>query len=158
MNKAQKTPLNPQEFSSLDIRQIEQVIPHRYPFLLVDRILEVDKEKGVGIKNYSATEPFFQGHFPGRPVVPGVLILESMAQVAGIVALRKHGLRRAGLAFLAGIDNARFREPVIPGDQLTIESRCIKEKGRMYVAEGTARVHDKLVCEATILFVLQEFE
>ncbi len=137
----------------LSIEDIKKVLPHRYPFLLVDRVLEISNEHAVGMKNVTANEPFFQGHFPERFVMPGVLIVEAMAQIAGLVALKRLG-RSGQLAFLAGIDGVRFREPVVPGDRLVIETRLVKEKARLHVAEGTAKVGDKVVCEGTVMFVL----
>ncbi len=139
--------------TGLSIDDIKKILPHRYPFLLVDRVLEIDNTRALAVKNVSVNEPFFQGHFPEKPVMPGVLILESMAQVAGIVALRKIG-KAGSLAFLAGFNEARFREPVVPGDQLLIECKLVKEKARFVVAQGIARVKDKTVCEAELMFVL----
>ncbi|MGX9133162.1 3-hydroxyacyl-ACP dehydratase FabZ [Rummeliibacillus sp. JY-2-4R] len=134
--------------------QIQQILPHRYPFLLVDRIIEVDEgKKAVGIKNVSINEPFFQGHFPGYPVMPGVLIIEAMAQVGG-VALLKSEKFQGHLAFLTGVDNARFRRQVIPGDQLTIEVEFTKLRGVMGKGHGKVTVGDELICEADILFAI----
>jgi 3-hydroxyacyl-[acyl-carrier-protein] dehydratase len=155
MNPTHKPETDWTKKTRLENDELKHVLPHRYPFLLVDRILEIDDARAVGIKNFTASEPFFQGHFPARAVVPGVLLVESMAQVAGIVALRRAGERTGGrLAFLAGLENVRFREPVVPGDQVTIETRIVKEKARLHVAEGKAKVGETLVCEATIMFVL----
>ena len=140
----------------LDIGEIKKILPHRYPFLLVDRILHIDNEKAVGIKNFTINETFFQGHFPDHPVVPGVLIIEAMAQIAGIVALRRAVGGNCQLAYLAGVDKARFRETVVPGDQLRIETQLVKEKRRLHIAEAKAWVGDKKTCEATIMFVLAD--
>jgi 3-hydroxyacyl-[acyl-carrier-protein] dehydratase len=137
--------------------EIRKILPHRHPFLFVDKIVEIDSERAVGFKSFPATEPFFQGHFPGRPVVPGVLIIETMAQVAGIVSSKRTG-RLGNIAFLAGINNARFREPVLPGDNMKITTRLVKEKARLHVAECKAEVNGKLVCEAEVMFVLLEDE
>src|SRR5262245_65888757 len=102
--------------SRLDIQAILEVLPHRYPFLLVDRILEYEKQtRIVGIKNVTINEPFFQGHFPGRPIMPGVLIIEAMTQMGGVLLLRDHDLREKGLVYLVGIDTAKFRRTVVPG-------------------------------------------
>lgn len=139
----------------LSVEDIRKILPHRYPFLLIDRILEIDNERATGVKNVTANEPFFQGHFPGRSVMPGVLIIEAMAQVAGLVALRRAN-RAGGLAFLAGLENFRFREPVVPGDQLVVETKIIKERARLSIAEAVAKVKDKIVCEGTIMFVILE--
>ena len=112
----------------LDIDQIRDILPHRYPFLFVDKIIEMEPNRSVGIKNVTATEPFFQGHFPDFPVMPGVLITESMAQVAGILILKDMPDRKDKLVLLAAVDDARFRKPVRPGDQLRIEMTIICRK------------------------------
>lgn len=133
-----------------DIQDVIARLPHRYPFLLVDRILEQDGDrKIVGLKNVTINEPFFQGHFPGRPVMPGVLILESMAQVAGVLALQVIG-RPDALAYFAGIDKARFRKPVLPGDQLRLELVALKHRGPFWRFQGKAFVENRLVCEAEL--------
>lgn len=146
---------SPPAGSVLDANEIKRILPHRYPFLLVDRILEIDGERAVGVKNVSQNEPFFEGHFPDYPVMPGVLIIEAIAQLAGIVALKRLGSTRA-VAFLTGIDSARFRDQVFPGDQLLIETRIVKEKAKFHIAAGTAKVGDKTVCEAELMFMLSE--
>src|ERR1700743_3613673 len=107
--------------TTLDVNQIRQILPHRYPFLLVDRIVEMDAERVVGIKNVTANEPFFQGHFPDFPVMPGVLIVEAMAQAAGVLVLKNMEDRANKLVLLVAIENARFRRPVCPGDTLRLE-------------------------------------
>lgn len=135
--------------------EIKKILPHRYPFLLVDRIIEIEATRAVGIKNVTVNEPFFEGHFPARAVMPGVLIVESMAQIAGIVSLRKIN-KPGALAFLAGLDEVRFREPVVPGDQLVIETRLVKEKARFVSVEATAKVKEKTVCEAKLMFMILE--
>jgi 3-hydroxyacyl-[acyl-carrier-protein] dehydratase len=141
------------DISTLDIKDILQHLPHRYPFLLVDRILEGEKEKSlVGLKNVSMNEPFFQGHFPSDPIMPGVLILEGMAQVGGILAY--HSLPEmvgTKLIYFAGIDKVRFRKPVIPGDQLIFEMVVIKHKGKIWKMEGKAKVDDEVVTEAEFM-------
>lgn len=134
---------------------IQDVIPHRYPFLLVDRILELEEGKrAVGVKNVSANEPYFQGHFPGNPVMPGVLILEAMAQV-GAVAILSLPENRGKTGYFAGIDRARFRQPVLPGDQLRLEVEILKSRGSLGKGRGEAKVDGRLVAEAELLFALR---
>ena len=138
----------------LDIQQIKEIIPHRYPFLLVDRILEIEEGKrAVGIKNVSANEEFFNGHFPDYPVMPGVLIVEALAQV-GAVALLKKEENKGRLAFFAGIDNCRFKGQVKPGDQLRLEVEITRYRGSIGKGKGTAYVDDQLVAETEIMFAL----
>jgi 3-hydroxyacyl-[acyl-carrier-protein] dehydratase len=138
----------------LDIQQIQAIIPHRYPFLLVDRILEIEEGKrAVGIKNVSANESFFVGHFPEYPVMPGVLIVEALAQV-GAVAMLKKEENRGCLAFFTGIDNCRFKKQVKPGDQLRLEVEIIRAKGPIGKGKGVATVDGELVCETEIMFAL----
>ena len=139
----------------LDINQIKEIIPHRYPFLLVDRILEVEEgHKAIGIKNVTANEEFFNGHFPDYPVMPGVLIIEALAQV-GAVAMLKKEENRGRLALFAGIDKCRFKRQVKPGDQLRLEVEMIRFKGPMGKGKGIATVDGELVCETEIMFALQ---
>ena len=142
----------------LDIDQIREILPHRYPFLLVDRIIEMEPDRIVGIKNVTATEPFFQGHFPDYPVMPGVLITESMAQVAGILVLKDIPDRKNKLVLLAAVDEARFRRPVRPGDQMRIEMVVISRRSRACKMKGTATVDGVIVAEATAMCVLQDRE
>ena len=145
--------------SSLDINAILKALPHRYPFLLIDRILEYEKEKRiVGIKNVTFNEPFFQGHFPGRPIMPGVLIIEAMAQLGGVLLLQEHDLKERGLVYLVGIDNAKFRKTVIPGDQLRIVVDVLRYKYTICKMRGEAFVNETLVAEAEFLtsLVVQE--
>ncbi|MFS0645540.1 3-hydroxyacyl-ACP dehydratase FabZ [Siminovitchia sp. 179-K 8D1 HS] len=140
----------------LDINQIKEIIPHRYPFLLVDQILEVEEGKrAVGIKNVTANEDFFNGHFPHYPVMPGVLIVEALAQV-GAVAMLKKEENRGKLAFFGGIDKCRFKRQVKPGDQLRLEVEMIRVKGTVGKGKGVAAVNNEIVCETEIMFALGE--
>ncbi|WP_066296901.1 3-hydroxyacyl-ACP dehydratase FabZ [Bacillus sp. FJAT-29937] len=139
----------------LDIEQIKEIIPHRYPFLLIDRILEVEEgHKAIGIKNVTANEEFFNGHFPDFPVMPGVLIVEALAQVGAVAMLKKEG-NRGRLALFAGIDKCRFKRQVKPGDQLRLEVEMIRFKGPMGKGKAIATVDGELVCETEIMFALQ---
>ncbi|WP_342578655.1 3-hydroxyacyl-ACP dehydratase FabZ [Psychrobacillus sp. FSL K6-2843] len=136
----------------LDIQKIKEVIRHRYPFLLVDRILELEEGKrAVGIKNITANENFFNGHFPDYPVMPGVLIVEALAQVSAVVMLTKEG-NKGRLGLLAGIDKCRFKKQVKPGDQLRLEIEITRLKGPIGKCKGIATVDGELVCEAEITF------
>ena len=136
----------------MDILEIMQVLPHRYPLLLVDRILEIELGKRiVGLKNVSINEPYFQGHFPGFPLMPGVYILEALAQVGGILMIKSLGLEVGKHAVVfAGIDDARFKKPVYPGDQLILELEVITLKKSLSKMKGTAKVDDKVVAEAIL--------
>src|SRR5690242_19978789 len=133
---------------ALDIQAIRDILPHRYPMLLVDRIEELEEERIVGIKNVTANEPFFMGHFPDFPVMPGVLIVEAMAQVAGVLVLSKIPDRKSKLVLLAGVDGAKFRKPVRPGDQLRMEMKVLRRKATMAKMSGTATVDGAVVAEA----------
>ncbi|PTR47667.1 3-hydroxyacyl-ACP dehydratase FabZ [Geobacillus thermodenitrificans] len=138
----------------LNIQQIQAIIPHRYPFLLVDRILEIEEGKrAVGIKNVSANESFFAGHFPEYPVMPGVLIVEALAQVGAVVLLQSEE-NRGRLAFFAGIDNCRFKKQVQPGDQLRLEVEILRARGSIGKGKGVATVNGELVCETELMFAL----
>jgi 3-hydroxyacyl-[acyl-carrier-protein] dehydratase len=141
------------DISTLDMKEILRLLPHRYPFLLVDRILEGEKGKSlVGLKNVSINEPFFQGHFPGEPIMPGVLILEGMAQVGGFLAFYSiPEMIGEKLIYFAGIDKVRFRKTVVPGDQLIFEMQVIKQKGKIWKMTGKAKVDDKVVAEAEFM-------
>jgi beta-hydroxyacyl-ACP dehydratase FabZ len=135
----------------LDINVIQKILPHRYPFLLVDRILEITEKKIIGIKNVTINEPFFQGHFPGHPIMPGVLIVEAMAQVGGVGALNmKENLDK--LAYFLAIDNVRFRKPVVPGDQLRIEVDLLKVKMGIMKVHAVAKVDGEVTTEGDLMF------
>ena len=135
----------------LDITQIMAILPHRYPFLLVDRIIDYEAGKWVvGIKNVTLNEPFFAGHFPGAPVMPGVLIVEAMAQTAGVLMLASLPDRADKLVFFTGIDGAKFRRPVVPGDQLRLELTVLRLRPRYIKLRGEAYVNSHLVAEALI--------
>jgi len=137
--------------TELGILEIQKVLPHRYPFLLVDRIVDlVPMERVVGIKNVTMNEPFFQGHFPGNPIMPGVLILEAMAQTGGFLLLNTENDPSGKLVYFTGINNAKFRKPVVPGDQLRFEVEFLKLKRNICKMKGRAFVEDKMVCEAEL--------
>ncbi|HEY3322270.1 MAG TPA: 3-hydroxyacyl-ACP dehydratase FabZ [Planctomycetota bacterium] len=140
---------------TIDINEIKTILPHRYPFLLVDRVVEIEPgKKVVGIKNVSANEPFFQGHFPGEPIMPGVLLLEALAQVSCVLVLRDLGVQ-GSIALFTGADNVAFRRKVVPGDQVRLEAEVEKIRvpfGRM---KAKATVDGDLACEAVIKFMIQ---
>jgi 3-hydroxyacyl-[acyl-carrier-protein] dehydratase len=140
----------------LDIKQIQEILPHRYPFLLVDRIISLEEgKKAIGIKNVSVNEPYFQGHFPGFPVMPGVLILEAMAQVGAVIVLKMPQF--AGkIALFAGIDKVRFRRQVFPGDQLRIEVEVLKLRSAVGKSYAAAYVGEDLAAEAELMFAIQK--
>lgn len=139
------------------IMDIMSFLPHRYPFLLVDRILEIEGEKRiVGLKNVTINEPFFQGHFPGAPVMPGVLIIECMAQVAGVMIYRDMPDKDRKLIYFTSIENAKFRRPVVPGDQLRIEMQLLNRRTNFGKMNGQATVDGKMVAEAIVTFAITE--
>ena len=141
----------------LDVEDIMKLLPHRYPFLLVDRITELEAGKRVvGIKNVTYNEPFFQGHFPGKPIMPGVLIIEAMAQVGGVLArMTKLGasnaIKEPGAVFFMAMDKVKFRRPVLPGDQLVFELEVLRSGSRIWKVAGKARVKENLVAEAELV-------
>ncbi len=140
----------------MDIQRIQEILPHRYPFLLVDRIDEMESERIVGTKNVTMNEPFFIGHFPDFPVMPGVLIVEAMAQVAGVLVLSQMEDRKNKLVLLAAVEEAKFRKPVRPGDQLKIEMKVAKRKATIAKMFGTASVDGAVVAEAMMLCKLAD--
>ena len=144
------------ERNVVDIKEIMEYIPHRYPFLLIDRVLEMEKDKRiVAIKNVTINEPFFQGHFPGQPIMPGVLLIEAMAQAWGIMGVSSAGqkVRSSDILFI-GIDKARFRRPVVPGDQLLITIDILSWRARAGKVQGKIEVEGKIVTEAELFFTV----
>lgn len=141
----------------LNIREIQKILPHRYPFLLVDRIIDIDpKVKATGYKNVSANEPFFQGHFPDYPIMPGVLIVEAMAQVAGILAF--HSGAQGNSVYFMSIEKAKFRKPVVPGDRLNFEVNVIQNRNNVWKFSGQAFVDEQIVAEADFTAMVTEQE
>jgi beta-hydroxyacyl-ACP dehydratase FabZ len=141
----------------LTIQQIMKLLPHRYPMLLVDRILELEEGKRVvGLKNVTANEPFFQGHFPGAPVMPGVLIVEAMAQCSAIIFLLDLPDREKKLFMFGGVDKARFRKPVVPGDQLIMECNVLQRRSSTARVAGVAKVNGNIVAEAEMISVMTD--
>ena len=138
-----------------DIQQIMKILPHRYPFLLVDRVLELSETHAVGIKNVTFNEPFFQGHFPAEPVMPGVLVLEAMGQVAAMMLSAKPGSENL-ITFLTGVQKAKFRRPVKPGDQLVTTAEMIRLRGKMGKVRTVGRVDGAVAAEAEFSFVAAE--
>lgn len=131
----------------IDSREILSILPHRFPFLLVDRILEYKpNERVVGLKNVTISEPFFQGHFPGNPIMPGVLIVEAMAQVAGVLVF-KSGVEGKGVLFMS-IEKVKFRKPITPGDQIIFEVSIVHRRGKVFKFSGVAKVEDRVAAEA----------
>lgn len=141
----------------LDVTEIQAILPHRYPFLLVDRIegLEVGK-RVIGIKNVTINEPFFQGHFPGRPIMPGVLIIEAMAQVGGVLAFKSSKESGAKLVYFMGIEKAKFRKPVTPGDRLRFVVEVLRARHPYWKMRGEVFVDDTLVCEAELMAMITD--
>lgn len=144
------------EIILMDIQEISAILPHRYPMLMVDRIIEMTDNSVVGIKNVTVNEPQFSGHFPGFPVMPGVLIIEAMAQVAGVLVATLAPHTRGKLMFLASVEEAKFRKPVVPGDQLRIEMKMLRLKTTVAKMQGVATVDGQPVAEATLMCKLTE--
>lgn len=142
----------------MDIVEIQKLLPHRYPFLLVDRVVEyTPREKLIAYKNVTLNEPFFGGHFPGHPVMPGVLILEALAQACALLAYKSEQLDASKMVvYLMSIDGAKFRKPVVPGDRLTLTATVIKQKGQIWKQRGEATVDGQLVSEAEFLATVVE--
>ena len=139
----------------LEIHEIMSILPHRYPFLLIDRIVEIERKKRiVAIKNVTINEPFFQGHFPGYPIMPGALVVEAIAQTGGVLLMPEVPDRDKKLMVFTSIERAKFRKPVVPGDQLRIEVSVLTWKPRVAKMEGRATVDGKLACEATVMCAL----
>lgn len=142
----------------MNIKDIQHLLPHRYPFLLVDRVLEIyPGERIVGIKNLSINEEFFQGHFPGNPIMPGVLIVEALAQISGILAL-KSGAAGGKAVYFMSIEKAKFRKPVVPGDQLRLEVSILQNRGNVWKFSGSAFVEDKIAAEAEFTAMVTDRE
>ena len=136
----------------MDIQKIQSLLPHRYPFLLVDRVLESEPGKRlVALKNVSINEPFFQGHFPTKPVMPGVLLIEAMAQATGLLAMESAEVPKEAIYYLVGVDKARFKRPVVPGDQLVFEVEVLKNRREIWVFAAEATVDGKTVASAEIM-------
>ena len=142
----------------MDIKEIHKFLPHRYPFLLVDRILEINPgKKATGIKNVTCNEEFFQGHFPGNPIMPGVLMVEALAQVAGLLAFNS-GASAGKSVYFMSIERAKFRKPVVPGDQLKLEVIILQQRGNVWKFSGNARVEDKVAAEAEFTAMVTDKE
>jgi 3-hydroxyacyl-[acyl-carrier-protein] dehydratase len=142
----------------LNVEEIQRLLPHRFPFLMVDRVIEVVPDRVLkAYKNVSANEQFFEGHFPGHPVMPGVLMVEALAQAAAIFAFQSMGVsQQQQVVYLMGLDEVRFRRPVVPGDRLDLEVTPLKRKGKIWKMRGEARVDGQLACEAELLATLVE--
>ncbi|RMG21212.1 MAG: 3-hydroxyacyl-[acyl-carrier-protein] dehydratase FabZ [Deltaproteobacteria bacterium] len=142
----------------MDVRAIQEILPHRYPFLLVDRVVEAGEGRLVAWKNVTANEAFFTGHFPGHPVMPGVLIVEAMAQAGALLAYHMGGFedRERKVTYLMGLDKVRFRQPVVPGDRLEIEVVLLRHKGSIFKQGAVARVDGKKVAECELLATVRE--
>ncbi|NMG48150.1 3-hydroxyacyl-ACP dehydratase FabZ [Azoarcus communis] len=142
----------------MDINEILEYLPHRYPFLLVDRVLELEPNKRIlALKNVTMNEPFFPGHFPHHPVMPGVLIVEAMAQAAALLSFKSMGVKpdENSVVYFAGIDNVRFKRPVVPGDQLLFDVEILQSKRNIYKYKGVARVGDQIATEAELMCALK---
>jgi 3-hydroxyacyl-[acyl-carrier-protein] dehydratase len=137
---------------AMDIQKIQSLLPHRYPFLMIDRVLEAEAgTRLVAIKNVTINEPFFQGHFPGKPVMPGVLLIEAMAQATGLLAMESADVPKEAIYYLVGVDKARFKRPVVPGDQLVFEVEVLKRKREIWVFAAEVKVDGAMVASAEIM-------
>ena len=145
MGDSQQSPL-------IEINEILRILPHRYPFLLVDRVLEFERgERIVGVKNVTINEPFFQGHFPDHPIMPGVLLIEALAQVSAVLAFKSADGHDGSLVYFMGIDHAKFRKPVVPGDQLRMEVKVLRKRTPYWKTKGWIYVESTVVCEAELM-------
>jgi 3-hydroxyacyl-[acyl-carrier-protein] dehydratase len=136
----------------MDIQKIQSLLPHRYPFLLVDRVVECEPGRRlVAIKNVTVNEPFFQGHFPSKPVMPGVLLIEAMAQATGLLAMESADVPKEAIYYLVGVDKARFKQPVVPGDQVRLEVEVLKHRRDIWVFAAEAKVGDSMAASAEIM-------
>lgn len=141
----------------MNLQEIQKLLPHRYPFLLVDRVTEFVADHSLkAFKNVSANEEYFQGHFPSQPVMPGVLMVEALAQAAALLAFKSMKLDGAGAVYLMGLDGVRFRKPVVPGDRLDLSVTVVKRKGRIWKMRGEAHVAGALVCEAELMATIPD--
>ena len=158
MDDAMQTVLPPVDIAAVDVKQLQQMIPHRYPFLLVDRMVDLRHgHSAVGIKNVTINEPFFQGHFPGHPVMPGVLIVESMAQTAAALVISTLGPEIGiPIVYFMSIENAKFRKPVVPGDQLRLTVTKDRRRGNVWRFNGVAEVEGGVVAEATLTAMIMD--
>uniref|UniRef100_Q2RTZ9 3-hydroxyacyl-[acyl-carrier-protein] dehydratase FabZ n=1 Tax=Rhodospirillum rubrum (strain ATCC 11170 / ATH 1.1.1 / DSM 467 / LMG 4362 / NCIMB 8255 / S1) TaxID=269796 RepID=FABZ_RHORT len=156
----QADPQENQVRTTVDIARIIDMIPHRYPFLMVDKLIDMVRgESAIGIKNVTINEPFFQGHFPNRPVMPGVLIVEAMAQTAAVLVVETLGVRAEGkIVYFMIVENARFRKPVIPGDQLRLHVAKERHRGNVWKFRGVAKVDEVVVAEATFAAMIMDEE
>lgn len=146
MDEAASTTLD-----TLDILQLMRFLPHRYPFLMIDKVIDIDGDNSaIGIKNVTVNEPHFQGHFPGQPIMPGVLIIEAMAQTAGVICLKAAAYEKQALVYFMTIDNAKFRKPVVPGDRLEVHVKKIKRRGSFLKFACEAKVDGALAAEAEV--------
>ena len=140
----------------IGLKEIQEVLPHRYPFLFVDRVLELEERRIVGIKNVTMNEPFFQGHFPGHPIMPGVLIVEAMAQVGGMLLMGTVEDPDSKVVYFMSLDNVKFRKPVRPGDQLRFELEMMQVRGKICRMKGVAKVDGEVVCEAEMAAMVRD--
>lgn len=144
------------QLQTADLREIKRLLPHRYPMLLVDKVIDIDADRSaIGIKNVTSNEPHFEGHFPEEPIMPGVLIIEGMAQTAGIIGLKNAGSDKPALVYFMTIDGAKFRKPVVPGDVLEYHVRLLKKRGSICKYECIAKVRGEKVAEAEVQAMLQ---